>query len=309
MRIMITGGGGFQGSCLVEKWVKAGHSVTVLNTYSVEAEQNLTSIIGDISVVWGSVTDREVVEKTLRGHDVVVHLAARINVDQSISNPETFVDVNFGGTMNVLEAVRQIGARMIFASSCEVYGNSDHIPVNEYAELRPHSPYAASKAAADRMCFAYYQSYGIEVTILRPSNVYGQRQKKGKGGAVIPIFAGLAEEGKPITVFGSGDQRREYIHVSDLVNAYDLVLNRNDLAGVTLNVGTGETPSVIEIAKFIGGKSGVSIVNQTPRPGEVLGFTLDSSAIGKLGFVPQVKFWDGLNCYLTVTKSKPVLND
>ena len=304
MRIMITGGAGFQGSHLAEKWLRAGHVVTVLNTYSSEAEQNLATLRGEISLVWGSVTDREIVEKTVRGHDVVVHLAAGINVDQSIANPHSFVDVNVVGTMNVLEAVRHAGARMIFASSCEVYGNTDDAPVNERAELRPHSPYAASKAGADRMCFAYHQSYGMEMTILRPSNVYGERQKTGKGGAVIPIFASLAAQGKPLRVFGSGAQRREYIHVSDLANAYDLVLGRSDLSGVTLNVGTGETPSVKEIAEYISGKTGVSIVNEPPRPGEVSRFTLDSSAIRDLGFSPQVKFWDGLDRYLSAAKGQ-----
>lgn len=302
MRIVITGGGGFQGSFLAEKWVKAGHAVTVLNTHSLEANWNLTSVAEDISIVWGSVTDREIVEKTLRGHDVVVHMAARVNVDQSIANPESFVDVNIGGTLNILETVRQTGARMIFASSCEVYGDSDGTSLTEHSELRPHSPYAASKAGADRMCFAYYQSYGTNITILRPSNVYGERQRTGVGGAVIPIFVSLASKGNPLTVFGNGEQRREYIHVSDIANAYDLVLNRSDLSGVTLNVGTGDTPSIKEIAKYIGDKTGVSIVNQPPRPGEVSGFSLDSSAIRKLGFSPQVNLWDGLDRYLAAAK-------
>ena len=298
MRILLTGGAGFQGSHLAERWLSTGHDITILNTYSDGALENISSFSSEISVVWGSVTDSEVVDKTVRGHDLVMHMAAHINVDESIANPRSFLDVNVGGTLNVLEAVRHTEARMILASSCEVYGHAKKSSVTENAELRPHSPYAASKAAADRMCFAYHMSYGLDVTIVRPSNVYGPRQKSGRGGAVIPIFASLAAEGKPLTVFGSGDQRREYIHVKDLTSAYDLILQRSDLTGVTLNVGTAETPSVKEIAEFISEKKGVPIKHEPPRPGEVPGFALDSSRIKELGFDPQVKFWDGLSSYL-----------
>ena len=284
MRVLVTGGAGFQGSHLAERWVEAGHEVTVLNTISDQAERNMASFAGRVSVVWGSVTDAEIVEKTVRDHEVVVHMAARINVDESLSSPEAFLDVNVGGTLNVLEAVRNTGARLIYASSCEAYGYGESSPLTEDTPLRPYSPYAASKSAADRMCFAFHKSFGIDVTIVRPSNVYGPRQKSGEGGAVIPIFASLAAEGKPLRVFGSGEQRREYLHVSDLVNAYDLILSRNDLAGRTLNVGSGETPSIKEIAEFVSERMGVSVVNEPPRPGEVPGFVLDSALIRSLGF-------------------------
>lgn len=303
MRILITGGAGFQGSYLAERWLSDGHDITILNTYSEEARENISSFAGDVSLVWGSITDREVVEKTVRGHEVVVHLAALINVDDSISSPRHFLDVNAGGTLNVLEAVRQNQSRMIHASTCEVYGYAEETPVTEHTELKPHSPYAASKAAADRMCFAYHKSYRLDVTIVRPSNVYGERQKSGRGGAVIPIFASLAAEGKPLTVFGDGTQTREYINVEDLASAYSLILKRNDLSGATLNVGTGETPSVKEIATFISERAGVPIKNGPARAGEVAGFALDSSAIRAMGFAPQIKFWDGLTRYLDAAKT------
>lgn len=300
MRILITGGAGFQGSHLAERWLKAGHEVTLLNTISEDAESNIASFGDRVSVVWGSVTDPEIVEKTVRDHDVVVHMAARINVDESLTDPRSFLDVNIGGTLNVLEAVRKSAARLIHASTCEVYGYGQQSPLSEQAELNPYSPYAASKAGADRMCFAFHRSFGVDVTILRPSNVYGPRQKAGAGGAVIPIFASLAASGKPLKVFGTGEQRREYIHVSDLVTAYDLVLNRSDLAGATVNIGSGETPSIKEIASFIAERSGVSILNEPPRPGEVPGFSLDSSFVTGLGYRPAVGFWDGLERYLSL---------
>ena len=304
MRILLTGGAGFQGSHLCERWLRDGHQVTVLNTYSKQAEDNISPLSGELSVVWGSVTDNEIVTKTVRGQDVVVHLAAWINVDDSIASPRSFYDVNVGGTLNVLEAVRRTNARLILASTCEVYGYAEHSPVTEEAELRPHSPYAASKAGADRMCYAYHQSFGLDVTILRPCNVYGERQKSGKGGAVIPIFASLAAEGRPLTVFGTGSQRREYMHVEDLVDAYDLVIRSTDLSGSTLNVGTGETPAVKEVADFISNKMDVPVIHQRPRPGEVSGFSLDSSRIRKKGFAPKIRFWDGLSGYLRAQQDR-----
>ena len=298
VRVLITGGAGFQGSHLTDLWARSGHQVTVLSTYSEHAEQNLEEAPDGVSIVWGSVTDAEVVTKSVRGHDLVVHMAAHINVDESRVSPRVFVEVNIGGTLNVLEAVRETGARLIHASSCEVYGSVEGGSLKESAEFRPHSPYAASKAGADRLCFAYQKTFDVNVTIMRPCNVYGERQRAGRGGALIPIFASLAAEGEPLTVFGTGDQQREYIHVRDLVRAYDLVAKRDDTAGLALNVGTGQTHSVREIADYISAKADVPVTFGPARPGEVDRFVLDSSRIHALGFEPEVSFEDGLSEYL-----------
>ena len=300
LRILVTGGAGFKGGHLVEHWASVGHEITILNTYSAESLNNSALFADRVSVVWGSVTDQEIVDKTVRGHDLVVHMAARVNVDESIENPTRFPTVNILGTLNVLEAVRRTGARMIYVSSCEVYGYAAASPIAEHAELRPHSPYAASKAAADRICFSYYQTYGLDVTIMRPCSIYGERQKTGKGGAVIPIFASQALAGKPLTIFGDGSQRREYMHVMDVIGAFDLVLCNSDLAGVVLNLGTGETPSIREIAEFISAKFGVPIKQEPPRAGEVPGFALDSTLARSLKFNPSkvdpiIKTARGLN--------------
>ena len=298
MRILVTGGAGFQGSHMVEHLVATGHDVTMLNTPSRRASHNIDSFAGRVSIVWGSVTDAEIVEKTVRDQDVVVHLAARVSVDESIDSPMSFLSVNMLGTYNVLEAIRKHGARLILSSTCEVYGSAQPSPLNEHAELRPHSPYAASKAAADRLCFAYHKTYDLDVTIVRPCNVYGERQKSGSGGAVIPIFASRATRGLPLSVFGSGEQRREYIHVSDLVSGYDLIIRHSDLKGATVNLGTGETVSVREIAELISERADVPIHYQPARPAEVPGFELNSGFARSLGFRPVVRFWDGLVRYL-----------
>ena len=298
MRVLITGGAGFQGSHLAERLLRGGHDVTVLNTVSDDAERNIAWLKGDASIVWGSITDAETVDRTVRNQDAVVHMAARVNVGQSVKSPIEHLTVNAIGTYNVLEAARKASTRIIFASTGMVYGSSNSSPLTERSELRPHSPYAASKAAADRLCYAYCKTYGMDVTIVRPCNVYGERQKAGRGGAVIPIFASLAGQGKPITVFGTGEQRREYIHVSDVVAAYDLILQREDLTGEVINMGTGGTVSIKEIAEFVSARAEVEVQYQPARPGEVSGYILDSSFARQLGFAPKVKFFDGLARYL-----------
>ena len=298
MRVLITGGAGFQGSHLTERLMHAGHDVTVLSTLSDGAEQNVAGFRDDISIVWGSVTDAEIVEKTVRGQDAVVHMAAHVNVDESINSPTGYVTVNVLGTANLLEAVRGTDTRLIVASTCEVYGSATPSPLTERSDLRPHSPYAASKAGADRLCYAYHKTYGVNTTIVRPCNIYGERQKSGRGGAVISIFAGQAAEGKPLTIFGSGEQRREYMHVSDVVSAYELVLARDDLAGEVVNFGSGETVSIKEIAELISARASVEVQYMPARLGEVPGFDLDSSYARSLGFAPKVTFRDGLARYL-----------
>lgn len=298
MRILVTGGGGFQGSHLVQRWIDAGHDVTVLNTRSEMSIANLSVITGAVAKVWGSVTDKKAVDGAARDQDVVVHLAARINVDESNENPGTVLEVNVMGTYNVLEAVREGGQRLVYSSSCEVYGGDHEMPIRETAVLRPHSVYAASKTAADRLCHAYWKSYDVDVCILRPSNVYGQRQKGGSGGAVIPRFVDRASRGQPLRVFGSGKQRREFMHIDDLVSAYDLVLKTDGLAGEVINIGSGETRSIRDVARRIGDHFSVPVEYGAGRPGEIDRFELDSSKAARLGFSPQVSFEEGLGRYL-----------
>jgi nucleoside-diphosphate-sugar epimerase len=298
MRVLITGGAGFQGTTLAQSLLHDGHEVTILNTHSEHAEHNVRFLGGTVPVVWGSVTDPDLVYETVRGHDAVVHLAALINVDLSLNAAATFLDVNVLGTNYVLEAARRHGARVVFSSSTEAYGTSDGGLMPETGELRPHSPYAASKVAADRLCFAYWMTYGTYVTITRPCNIYGSRQKSGVGGAVIPIFVDRALAKQPLKVFGTGEQVREYMHVDDVVRAYKLMLERDDLGGEVFNFGSGETPAIGDIARHLADRLGTTVEYLEARPGELRGYQLDSSKARALGFEPQIPFWEGLERYV-----------
>lgn len=304
MNILITGGAGFQGSHLAEHFLKEGHKVTILNTYSEAAEANINDFAPKVKVIWGSITDREIVEKSVRGQNTVFHLAARINVDESISHPEDYIDVNVKGTFQVLEAVKRHGCRLIYASTCEVYGAPiGRDLIDETTELRPHSPYAASKVAADRLCFAYYKTYKVPVTIVRPFNIYGERQKEGDGGALIAIFVKKALDKLPLKVFGSGSQTRDYMHVSDLIQAYDTVLKRDETIGETINFGTGKETAIKDIAEFIAKKLGVDIEYLAARLGEVDRFKADTHRAQKYDFSPRVDIWEGIERYINWRKT------
>jgi dTDP-glucose 4,6-dehydratase len=304
MKILVTGGGGFQGSHLVESLLKKGHSVSVLNTYSEQAKKNLTPVSNDINLIWGSVTDNELVEKTVRGHDVVFHLAARINVDESRKNPKAFIDSNIIATHFILEAVRNANTRLIYASTCEVYGDGhilkDGEGLKENAEFRPNSPYAASKAAADRMCHAYFKTYGVNVTIVRPFNVYGERQKSGAFGALIPIMVAKALRGESLTIFGDGGVTRDYSHVSDIVDGYNLIFESNieKFRGEAINLASGSETRIRDIATIIANKLNVKIVTCDPRPGEVSRFPADISLAKTIGYSPKVSVLNGINWYI-----------
>lgn len=309
MKILITGGAGFQGSHLAEYLIKAGHQVSILNTYSEEAERNLKSFKQDAHLIWGSITDPEIVSKSIRGMEVVFHLAARINVDESIETPREVINVNVDGTVNVLEAVRKHGVRLIHASTCEVYGApyEGEAAIDERHELRPYSPYAASKAAADRLCYAYYKTYKIPLTIVRPFNIYGPRQKEDKGGAVIAIFTKLALEGKPMVINGDGHQTRDYLHINDLVRAYEIVFqNQDKLYGEVINFGSGQEASIKTIAEEIAKLTGGSVHYGPNRPGEVERFLSDNTKASAFGFKPSISIEEGIHDYVEWRKNQPL---
>lgn len=298
-KILITGGAGFQGRFLVEYFLNEGHQITVLNTFSDKSSRALEEFKDKITIVFGSVTDKEIVYKTVRDHDCVFHFAARIHVDESIKDPLSSLNVNLFGTYNVLESVTHFKLRLIYVSSCEVYGAPlNKLPIQESAELRPHSPYAASKAAADRLCFSYFTTYGTDVTIARPFNVFGPFQKKGIDGAAIPIFINLAMRNQPLLVYGDGNQTRDYMYIDDLVRGYDLVYNNPQLRGQAINLGTGKETKIIDIAEYIAKKFQVKVIHGKPRPGEVTHFKADITKAKKLGFKPSVDIWSGIDKYI-----------
>lgn len=311
MKILITGGGGFQGSHLAESLLQSGHEVSVLSTYSEASKRNLSAILDKINLIWGSITDKEIVDKSIRGHDVVFHLAGHINVDESLQDPMVFFHANVLGTYNVLEAIRKYKNRLILTATCEVYGDGHELKVgeklNEHSEMKPNSPYASSKAAADRIAYSYFKSFDLDITIVRPFNIFGERQKSGTFGALIPIMVGRAMRGEDLVIFGDGSATRDYSHISDTIDAYNIVLNNKDLKGKAINFASGQNTSVKDIVEYIAKKFNAKIVHGPARPGEVMRFPADTSFAESLGFSPKVSIWEGIDRYIEwAKKSTPV---
>lgn len=302
MKVLVTGGTGFQGSHLVDFLLKEKHKVTILNTLSEASIMNSEKFKDKASIVWGSVTDKELVIKTVREHNLIVHLAARINVDESISEPLAYLETNVIGTYNILEALRNFTGsrpRLIYWSSCEVYGQPNHEEkLSETTELRPQSPYAASKAAADRLCYSYYKTYNLNVTVVRFFNVFGERQKSGLRGALIPILVEKALKKELLVVSGSGKQTRDYLHVADVVNAFKLLVNTPNLSGETINFASGTNTSVIDIVNYIAKKFKVKVEHGASRPGEVMMFPANIAKARAIGFRPSVSIWEGIDRYI-----------
>lgn len=300
MKILITGGAGFQGSYICEYLLSCGHKVSILNTYSDMALKNIAGIKNEVVFIWGSVTDRESVEKAVRGHDLVVHLAARIHVDESINEPLAYLETNILGTYNILEAIKKNGnqQRLIYWSSCEVYGEPTRGKLSESSELRPQSPYAASKAAAERLCFSYFKTYGTKIIIPRFFNIFGPRQKFGTRGALIPTLIEKAFNKELLIVSGDGHQTRDYLFINDVVSAFSILLINQKLDGQTINFASGKNTSVIDIASYIAKKLKVKINHGPSRQGEVMSFPANISLARSLGFKPKISIWEGIERYI-----------
>jgi UDP-glucose 4-epimerase len=299
--ILITGGAGFIGSHLAEKYIKEGYLVKVLDDFSSGKVGNIRDFFNykNFKLIKGDITDKKLVLNAVQGSDVVFHLAAQVHVDKSIIESERTFTVNAIGTLNVLEAVLQNNVEaLIYASSSEVYGSAENSVMDERHILNPASPYAASKLSADRMCYAYYMTYKLPVIIVRCFNTYGIRQADYGYAAVIPQFIRRVINGMSPIIYGDGKQTRDYMYVKDTVNAYDLVFKLSDkLTGRTLNFGTGTDVSISEIAERVIRlcDKNVNPMYAPERPGEVKRLCADTSLSRSLcGFVPQYDIERGL---------------
>ena len=313
MSIVITGGAGFIGSTLATHMLAKGHRVTVLDDFSSGSVHAIRACYNypQFYCITGSVTDAAVVNDALRGADVVFHLAAQVHVEESIYDPRTSFDTNSTGTLNVLEAARRWQPELIvYASSTEVYGNCQYNPMDEKHPFNPQSPYAAGKAAADRLCCSFFHTYETPVVVLRQFNTYGVNQRFKGYSAVIPIFASRLLKGRPPLIFGDGAQSRDFHYIDDLMRAYELVLARHEgLLGRAINFGTGRDTTISELATTMieiaaeqwdrPELAKLKPIHVPPRPGEVYKFAADiTGEREKMGFEPAVSLREGLTKYL-----------
>jgi dTDP-glucose 4,6-dehydratase len=305
MKILITGGLGFQGSSLVRSLLNKNYEVYILNTFSEISQKNISLFsLEKANIIWGSITDKNVVEKTIRNVDLVVHMAANIHVDESIREPFKYYEVNVFGTNNILESAKKFNVPFIHVSSCEVYGYQDKI-LDEMSALLPNSPYASSKAGADVMCRSYCKTYNMNGCIIRPSNVYGPGQRAGVRGAVIPIWASKILVNENLQIYGDGKQLREFIFIEDLVDFYGLVIDsilieKKTYSGDIFNAGSGCEICMVDLANKMldQAETRSEIKFAESRPGEVKRFLLSSNkAHDQFNFKTKNSIDNGLKKY------------
>jgi UDP-glucose 4-epimerase len=293
MRALVTGGAGFIGSHVVDALVARGDEVRVLDDLSSGRRENLEAAIGSgAELVEGSVADQRVIDAVfdeLRP-EAVFHLAAQIDVRVSVSDPVFDLDLNVGGTIRLLEAIRrQARGRLVFASTGgAIYGEGEGrpLPFDETAECRPDAPYGQSKLSAEGYIGLYRRLHGVEAVALRLGNVYGPRQAGGEAGVVSIFLDTLLGGGRPV-VYGDGEQTRDYVYVGDVAEAF-LAAEGAEGAG-PYNIGTGVETSVLDVGRRIAGALETEFeFDLAPlRPGEVQRTASDPSrAAAELGWRP-----------------------
>ncbi|MEK6278347.1 MAG: NAD-dependent epimerase/dehydratase family protein [Actinomycetota bacterium] len=285
MRTLVTGGAGFIGSNLVDALLERGDEVTVVDDLSTGRRENLTDALGrGADLVEADIRDAESMADlgSSREPEVVFHLAAQIDVRRSVAEPDFDAAVNVAGTANMLEAARAAGSRrfLFVSTGGAIYGEGEgkKLPLGEDAAVEPLVPYGQSKFAGEGYVSLYERLYGLSGISLRLGNVYGPRQDPLGEAGVIAIFCGCLRSGKPATIFGDGNQTRDYIYVGDVVEA--ALAAAAGTASGAFNIGTGVETSVLDLVRGLGELSGSGALEHQfapPRTGEVQRIALDSA--------------------------------
>lgn len=299
MKVLITGGCGFIGTNLVKFLSEKGFTVTILDNLSVGRKDYIEtlSLPNPPQVVIGDIRNKKAMNQAVSGIEAVVHLAAHTSVVESLENPREDWDINVNGTLNLLEACRQNGVgRFIFASSNAVVGEQEP-PIDETKVPQPLSPYGASKLAGEALCSSYYHSFGLRTISLRFANCYGPYSDHKT--SVVSKFLRCAKEGRPLVIYGDGNQTRDFVHVEDVCHAICLALTAQDdsVFGGVFQVASGKETAInrlVEIIKAVT-DSDFQIDYKPERAGEIKRNYSDiSKAKRELGFEPKTKLEKGL---------------
>ena len=291
MKSLVTGGGGFIGSHIVDKLIEKGHEVICVDDESAESNdeffynEKAKSLVADI-------TNQQKIDEIFKAEkpDYVFHCAAESRIQPTLERPQRACMVNFVGTCNLLQASRMNGVkRLMYSSTSSGYGLINEPPLVEDMPRDCLNPYSVTKVAAEDLCKMYSSLWDLETVIFRYFNVYGERKPiKGQYAPVIGIFQRQVKNGEPMTIVGSGEQRRDFTHVKDVVQANMLAMQseNKEVIGEVFNVGTGKNHSVLEVSKLIGEES----IHIAERPGEADNTLADISKINSmLGYEPTIK--------------------
>lgn len=308
---MVTGGAGFIGSHTVDALLDHGLKVWVLDDLSSGSLGNLKGWKDNRKLHFkkGSVVRYKSVESLARKVDAIIHLAAVVSPNVSVRRPEVANEVNVSGTLNVLRAALRTGVeRVVFASSSSVYGNSKSARISEDAALEPITPYGVSKLAAEKYCRVYHETYDLSTVCLRYFNVYGERQSSNPYSGVIAIFARRLLKGLRPIIYGDGNQTRDFIQVSDVVNANLSALRAARGVGEAFNIGTGRATAIKKLHRVIADlaeRNDISPIFAPARLGDVrLICARTEKARTILGFEPRVSLRFGLKSLIESLRAK-----
>lgn len=300
-RVLVTGGAGFIGSHVVERLAKE-NDVTVVDDFSVGTMENLRQVERRIRVLHADIADRASIDRAVKDSQVIFHLAV-VCLRVSISDPMRSHLTNDLGTLNLLLSAQETSIeRFVHVSSSEAYGSAVRVPMDEDHPFNPTTPYGASKAAGEQYALSFYRTYGLPAMVVRPFNTYGPREHvDGPSGEVIPKFVARAMAGRPLLVFGDGQQTRDFTWVGDAARGIVLAGECDSLVGSAVNIARGHEVSILKIANLVRELVGTTVpIEHLPeRPGDVRRH-LASTARAKefLGFAADVSIEDGLARYI-----------
>lgn len=305
-KIIVTGGAGFIGSHIVDKLLQQKNQVIVIDNYSRGRPENLEQhqTNKQFTLINDQIENKTQIEESILGADALIHFASISSVYRSITESEEINKVNVTATLKMLDScIEQNVKRFIFASSATVYGpkiTDQNQPIKEDNPLYPMSPYSASKIAGEAYCKSYYETYGLDISILRFFNIYGQRTT-GIYRRVISKIAEAMQKKKPIKIYGDGNQTRDFTYVEDTVDAILLVLNNKKTINQTYNVGSGIPTTINQLATQmtkIAGKPNYEIQHISPLKNDAKHKYADITKLKKLGYQPKTELTEGLTKYL-----------
>ncbi len=298
-KYLVTGGAGFIGNTLARALLARGCEVRIFDNFATGHRENVVDLLDRVELVEGDVRSIDACRRALIGVTHVLHQAALPSVPRSIEDPHTTHEVNATGTLNLLVASREAGVRrVVYASSSSVYGPEPKLPRSEADRPHPISPYAVSKLSGEQYCSAFFRSYGLETVALRYFNVFGPRQGwDSPYAAVLPRFLRAIRQGRPVTIFGDGEQGRDFTYVDNVVQMNLLALESPQAPGNVYNVGGGAMTTVRDLLRMVEEATGLcaEVRFEPPRPGDVRDSVADISRARKeLGDLQLISVAQGL---------------